>query len=88
MKRREFNALLGGAAVLPRAAQAQKSALPVVGFLSSRTANQGEYLVAAIRQGLREALYIEGQNVTIEYRLADGHIDRLPDLAADLVPPR
>ena len=77
--------VLGSAPVFTRAARAQKSAMPVIGFLSSRTASEGRYLVAAIRRGLLETGYIEGQNTAIEYRWGDGHIDRLPALAADLV---
>jgi putative ABC transport system substrate-binding protein len=73
---------LGG---LPLVGHAQGPALPVIGFLSSRTSEQGQYLVAAIRQGLKEVGYVEGQNVAIEYRWAEGHIDRLPALAAELV---
>lgn len=85
MQRREFIMLLGSAVVFARAARAQKSAMPVIGFLNSRTADQGAYLVGAIRQGLRETGFTEGQNIAIEYRWADGHIDGLPALATDLV---
>jgi putative tryptophan/tyrosine transport system substrate-binding protein len=85
MRRREFIMVLGSAPVFTRAARAQKSAMPVIGFLSSRTASEGRYLVAAIRRGLLEAGYIEGQNAAIEYRWGDGRIDRLPALAADLL---
>jgi putative ABC transport system substrate-binding protein len=86
VRRREFIALLGGAAVAwARAGQAQQPAMPVIGFFRSTPAAPFQHLVAALRAGLNEEGFAEGKNVAIEQRWADNRLDRLPDLAADLV---
>jgi putative ABC transport system substrate-binding protein len=85
LQRREFNAGLGSAAAWPLAARGQQRAMPVVGYLSLSSPEAGAPAVAAFRKALSEVGYVEGRDVTIEYRWAEGHRDRLPELAADLV---
>jgi putative ABC transport system substrate-binding protein len=85
MRRREFVALLGTATAWPLAARAQQSDKPVIGYLGSGLADDQASLVEAMRKGLKQAGYIEGRNLSIEYRWAEGHYDRLPAFAAELV---
>jgi putative tryptophan/tyrosine transport system substrate-binding protein len=87
MRRREFITLLGcAAAAWPRVARAQRPALPVIGFLSNASERLDNVLrLAPFREGLKEVGYVEGRNVASEYRGAEDHYDRLPELAADLL---
>jgi putative tryptophan/tyrosine transport system substrate-binding protein len=85
MRRRQFIALVVGALAWPTAAKGQQPVKPVVGFLHDGSSAQYVHLVVAFLQGLKEAGYVEGRNIVIEYRGADGHFERLPALAADLV---
>src|SRR4249919_2918584 len=86
MKRREFLALVGGAAAaFPFDARAQQQSIPVIGFLDPRSLEGVTNRLRGFRQGLKETGYIEGENVTIAYRWAENQLDRLPELAAELV---
>ena len=85
MKRREFITLVSGAVAWPLTARAQQPALPIVGFLRSEPLADAMHLVAAFRAGLKEAGFTEDQNVIIELRSAEGHVDRLTALVAELI---
>src|SRR6478672_3924149 len=85
LQRRQFLTLLGGAIAWPLTAHAQQPAMPVIGFLHAGTPGAFLSLVAAFREGLNNAGYVEGRNVTIEYRWAENHYERLPALLTDLV---
>ena len=87
MNRRQLMLLLGAATAAPRSLRAQQKAMPVIGYLSVGSPGVAKPFLAAFHQGLSETGYVEGQNVAIEYRWAEGHYDRLPALAADLVAP-
>ena len=86
MRRREFIKVIGGGAVAwPILANAQRSAMPVIGYIGTGSQNSDAFRLPSFHRGLSESGYVEGRNVTIEYRWAEGHNDRLPALAADLV---
>src|SRR5262249_32351249 len=85
MRRREVITVIGSATTWPLAARAQQRDVPLIGFLNTQSAGSFSHLVEGFQQGLREAGFIEGQNIQIEYRWAEGRYERLPELANDLV---
>jgi putative ABC transport system substrate-binding protein len=85
VRRREFITLLSGAAAWPLAAHAQQGGIPLIGFLNAASPEGFSDYLRALRQGLKESGYVEGENLAIEYRWAGNQADRLPALAADLV---
>src|SRR5262245_52840291 len=85
LRRRDFITLLGGGAAWPLAVHAQEAARPIIGFLGTASPGPFAHLIASFRQGLQETGFVEGRNVAIEYRWAEGQYERVPALAADLV---
>src|SRR5512133_1291066 len=85
MRRRDFIAVAGSTVVWPLVARAQQSTMPVIGYIGTGSRESDAFRLPSFHQGLSESGYVEGRNVTIEYRWAEGHNDRLPALAADLV---
>src|SRR5262245_12008890 len=85
MRRREFIVLIGGAAAWPLVARTQQATMPVIGYVGTGSPESDAFRLPSFQRGLEEVGYVEGRNVTIEYRWAEGHNDRLPALMADLV---